>query len=194
MAEGLQVSQVSLLFTELNTSLHASHPQRKILIKRSHVPIKIAPVGKPTTPLPEAPPWAPEAHLSEGMLPEVGQAGVVPQCFCEGLCPFIPNLIAPHPESRGKQWTVTQPHLHLKSAAPLDSLSAGNCQRGDLGPSLQLHKQPALGSQLQRGLKAAATLNTDRQADQQVVWFETSLSELCKCSSLRPSANNCPRK
>lgn len=131
---------------------------------------------KASHPLPEAPPWAPEAHLSEGMLPEVGQAGVVPQCVCEGLCPFIPNLIAPHPESRGKQWTVTQPHLHLTSAAPLDSLSAGNCQRGDLDPSLQLHKQPALGSQLQRGLKAAATSNTDRQ-----------ISRLC---GLRPAFLN----
>lgn len=154
-------------------------PTEKNLNKRSHVPIKLTPSRKASHPLPAAPSWTPGAHLSEGMLPEVGQAGVVPQCLCEGLCPFIPNLIAPHPESRGKQWTVTQLHLHLTSAAPLDSFSAGNSQM-TLAP---VTESPESSSNLEH-----------RQADQQVVWFETSLSELCKRSTLRPSAHNYSRK
>lgn len=45
--------------------------------------------------------------LRKQQLPQVGQAGVVPQSLCEGLCSFITDLIAPHPEGRGKTVKVT---------------------------------------------------------------------------------------
>lgn len=42
------------------------------------------------------------AGVRRQQLPQVGQAGVVPQSLCEGLGSFIPDFIAPHPEGRGK--------------------------------------------------------------------------------------------
>lgn len=41
------------------------------------------------------------------MLPQVGQAGVVPQSLCKGHGSFVPDAIAPHPEGRGKTVKVS---------------------------------------------------------------------------------------
>lgn len=50
----------------------------------------------------------PGASKRQGQqLPEVGQAGVVPQSLCEGLCSLIPDAVAPHPEGRGKTVKVS---------------------------------------------------------------------------------------
>lgn len=70
-------------------------------------------LGKPAALLPWALPlanqeapgvarWAPADSGLGQHLPQVGQAGVVPQSLCEGLGSFIPDLIAPHPEGRGE--------------------------------------------------------------------------------------------
>lgn len=40
-------------------------------------------------------------------VPQVGQAGVVPQGLGEGLCSFIADVIAPHPEGRGRTEKVS---------------------------------------------------------------------------------------
>ena len=56
--------------------------------------------------------------LRKQQVPQVGQAGVVPQSLCEGLCSFITDLIAPHPEGRGETVKVTSsssPHFLLRA-------------------------------------------------------------------------------
>lgn len=42
------------------------------------------------------------AGVRRRLLPQVGQAGVVPQSLCKGLRPFVADLVAPHPAIRGK--------------------------------------------------------------------------------------------
>ena len=76
-------------------------------------------LGMPATLFPLVPPLVKqEVHwvtrlalktlgLRKQQLPQVGQAGVVPQSLCEGLCSFITDLIAPHPEDRGETVKVT---------------------------------------------------------------------------------------
>lgn len=56
----------------------------------------------------DCPGWTPgPAGLRKQELPEVGQTGVVPQSLCEGLCSFVTNSVAPHPEGRGKTVNVS---------------------------------------------------------------------------------------
>ena len=56
----------------------------------------------------ECPGWTPgPAGLRKQQLPQVGQAGVVPQSLREGLCSFIPDSVAPHPEDRAKRVNVS---------------------------------------------------------------------------------------
>lgn len=55
--------------------------------------------------LPRLDPGASGSQKAE--LPEVSQTGVVPQSLCEGLCSFITDSVAPHPEGRGKTVNVS---------------------------------------------------------------------------------------
>lgn len=51
------------------------------------------------------------ARASGRQLPEVGQAGVVPQSLREGLGAFIADAVAPHPRAEARELVQLSPDL-----------------------------------------------------------------------------------